>query len=339
MRALAACARRILFLTLVAITCACASDADWDLFKQGFVDPGGRVVDSGQGGISHSEGQGYAMLFAVHFDDRAAFEPLWRWTARNLQVREDALLCWRWDPNRGVTDRNNAADGDLLVAWALARAGAKWQAPEYTAAARRILQDVRRKLLRRVAHGMVLVPGLEGFDKREGLTVNLSYWIFPAFPELARVDPAPEWEELAGTGMAMLQYSRFGRWGLPPDWLRLGERVAPGGNPPERFGYDAVRIPLHLIWARRETDALMRPYRAYWGHFDGAKVLPAFTNLGDDSVDSHGAGQGVRAIAQVVLDHPRARVERLAPLARGESYYSSVLLLLAKLALRERPPG
>jgi endoglucanase len=276
------------------------------------------------------------MLFAVHYDDRTSFDALWQWTRRNLQVRDDALLAWRWDPQRGVTDRNNAADGDLLVAWALARAGEKWQQPDYTAAAQRIAQDVRRKSLRRVAHGLVLLPGLEGFDKPEGITINLSYWVFPALRDIARADPAPEWEELAKTGIAILQYSYFGRWRLPPDWLKLGERVTPGGPPPERFGYDAVRIPIYLLWSRRETDALMRPYRDFWGHFEGARPLPAFTNLKDDSVDSRGADTGIRAIAQVVAEHPRASADRLPALDKGQPYYSAVLLLLCKVALRER---
>jgi len=44
----------------------------------------------------------------------------------------------------------------------------------------------------------------------------------------------------------------------------------------------------------------------------------------------------VRAIAQVVLEYPRARADRLPALERGQSYYSAVLLILAKVALRER---
>jgi endoglucanase len=182
----------------------------------------------------------------------------------------------------------------------------------------------------------VLLPGLEGFDKPEGLTINLSYWVYPALRDLARADPAPEWDELAHTGIAMLQYSYFGRWRLPPDWLRLGERVAPAGPAPERFGFDAMRIPIYLLWSRRETDALIKPYRDFWGYFDGARYLPAWTNLKDDSVDSHGASLGVRAIAQMVAEYPQARADRLPALDREQSYYSSVLLLLCKIALRER---
>jgi len=37
-----------------------------------------------------------------------------------------------------------------------------------------------------------------------------------------------------------------------------------------------------------------------------------------------------------VRELPRASAERLPALEQGQSYYSSVLLLLAKVALRER---
>ncbi|HUP96653.1 MAG TPA: glycosyl hydrolase family 8 [Usitatibacter sp.] len=326
----------ICFATALLAVASHGADADWETFKQGFVEADGRVVDTGQGRISHSEGQGFAMLFAVHYDDRATFERAWQWTRRNLQVRDDALLAWRWDAQRGVTDRNNASDGDVLAAWALARAGDKWQQPEYTVAARRIARDVRQKAIRRSTHGLVLMPGLEGFDKPEGVTINLSYWVFPALRDLGRIDPAPEWEELAKSGIAILQYSYFGRWKLPPDWLRLGERVAPAGPAPERFGFDAMRIPIYLIWGRVENDALLRPYRDFWGQFEGARVLPAWTNLKDDSIDSHGAGQGVRAIARLVAGYPGTRAGSLPPLEREQGYYSSVLVLLCKVALRER---
>jgi endo-1,4-beta-D-glucanase Y len=330
------------FLTLIvpALTVistgltACAADNDWEVFKQAYVEADGRVVDTGQGRISHSEGQGFALVFAVHYDDRAAFERLWQWTQKNLQVREDALLAWRWEAGKGVTDRNNATDGDILVAWALARGAQKWNVAEYGSAAKRIAQDVRVRMVRKVNHGFVVVPGSQGFDKPEGLTVNLSYWVFPAFRELARVDPSPAWEEVSKTGIAMLGYSYFGRWRLPPDWLRLGSRVTPG--PPEQFGYNAVRIPIYLLWARLDTEPLMRPYRDFWGHFDGLRWVPAFTNFNDNSIDSEGGGVGIRAVAQVAREYPQARADRLPALDRGESYYSAALLLLTKVALRER---
>ena len=326
------------FLAMIASVLALAAnaaDADWERFVKSFVEADGRVVDTGQARISHSEGQGFTMLFAVHYDDRAAFDRLWQWTRRSLQVRDDALLAWKWE-NGAVADRNNASDADVLVAWALVRAAEKWREPEYEAAAKRIAQAVRRKLLKRVHHGLVLLPATEGFDKADGLTINLSYWVFPAFREIARVDPAPEWDELAKSGVAILKYAYFGRWKLPPDWLKLADPVAPGGTPPERFGFDAVRIPVYLVWGRQDTDSLMQPYRDFWGHFAGAREMPAFTNLKDDSVDSRGGGVGIRAIAQLVAAYPRIAGVRLPALESNESYYSAALLLLAKIAIRER---
>ena len=96
------------------------------------------------------------------------------------------------------------------MAWALLRAAEKWRDREHAAAAKRIAADIRSKLFRRSGHGLVLVPGLEGFDKPEGLTVNLSYWVYPALRDLERADPAPEWAELARNGLEMLGYSLVG---------------------------------------------------------------------------------------------------------------------------------
>lgn len=322
----------IAFLVMTAT----AVDSDWRVFKQQFVDQQGRVIDAGQGNASHSEGQGFAMLLAVHHDDRTSFDHLWTWTQQHLQVRDDSLLAWRWDPQLGVVDKNNASDADLFVAWALLRANDKWHSPDYLAASQKIAQDIRKKLLRKAPQGLVLLPGLEGFDKPEGLTINLSYWVLPALREIGRADPAPEWDELAKTGIAMLQYSRFGRWGLPPDWLKLEDKVSPADGFPERFSYDAVRIPLYLLWSRQESDALLKPYREFWAYFAGARFLPAWTNLKDDSVDSYDAPAGIRGIALWVGDYPNGQATRLPALDERQTYYSAALLLLCKMAQRER---
>lgn len=322
-------------LLLTACATASATEIGWKHFRQRFIQPDGRVVDAGQGGISHSEGQGYAMLLAVHYGDRATFEQVWQWTRKNLQVRSDNLLSWRWTPQAGITDKNNASDGDLLTAWALLRASSKWHVPEYLQASRKIARDIREKLLRKTPQGLILLPGAEGFDKQEGNTVNLSYWVFPALDEIGQADPSPEWAELSNTGMAILQYAHFGRWGLPPDWLTLTEKVAPSSGLPEQFGYSALRIPLYLLWSHRESPELLKPYRQFWGYFKGAQFLPAWTNLKDDSVDSYDASAGIRSLAQWVLDYPRTPAAGQYPPDEKQGYYSSVLLLLTEEAISE----
>lgn len=335
---------RAFFLCLLSIlpTLQCsapvtaAATADWKIFGQRFIEPNGRVLDDGQGRVSHSEGQGFALLLATHYHDRTAFQRIWQWTRKNLQTRNDALFSWRWEEPRGITDHNDASDADLLIAWALQRAGDQWHEPDYQAASRKIAQDIRSRLLRRTTHGLILLPGLEGFDKPDALVINLSYWVLPALPDIARADPAPEWEELAQNGLKIMQYARFGRWGLPPDWLKLVDPVSPAEGFPARFGYDALRIPLYLLWSKRETATLMTPYREFWGYFATGRFLPAWTNLGDDSVDSHDAGAGIHAIAAWSGSYADKQGPDLPALDEQQPYYSAVLLLLCKMALSER---
>ena len=53
----------------------------WDAFKAQFINEGGRVVsDDDGGGQTYSEGQGYALFFALVANDRPMFDKLLRWT-------------------------------------------------------------------------------------------------------------------------------------------------------------------------------------------------------------------------------------------------------------------
>ena len=102
--------------------------ADWEAYRSRFVEDSGRVVDTANGNISHSEGQGYGLLLALAASDRRSFEQIWSFTFTELLIRDDGLAVWKWDPaaKPRVTDRNNATDGDLLIAYALAKAGEVW---------------------------------------------------------------------------------------------------------------------------------------------------------------------------------------------------------------------
>lgn len=275
-------------------------------------------------------------MLAVHYDDPETFASVWKWTRSHLQTRPDRLITWSWSPATGVRDPNNATDGDLLVAWALGRAGKRWKNATYLKEARIISRDIRKGLLRKDSRGLVLLPGMEGFEKSGGPVVNLSYWVFPALRELEELDPAPEWQALRTTGIALLQEGRFGRWGLPADWIAVSETLAPAPDFPTRFGYDAVRIPLYLMWAGLDTPQLLEPFGDYWGYFSGARFIPAWTNLDDDSIDSYDASPGIRAIAQLALAAPALSEASLPPLNTDSGYYSSALLLMCKVMLAER---
>lgn len=312
--------------------------ADWSLYRSRFVAAEGRVVDTGRGGTSHSEGQGIGLLLSAAYGDRDAFERVWSWSRRNLQIRGDKLFAWKWAPREGggaVEDDNDAADGDILIAWALARAAAKWDVPTYREEATWITRDLRAKLLRRSSYGLVILPGSVGFEKPEGLTVNLSYWVFPAFRDFGKLEPAAEWPELIRNGLDLLKAARFGRWQLPPDWLLLGEKPGlPEGFAP-RFGYDAIRIPLYLTWAGLGDRPTLEPFLRFWTYFRGARFTPAWTDLQSDAIDSYDAPPGMQAVRELVRDATSAPPSRSSGGPRPDvrdNYYSSSLLLLTKLA-------
>ena len=315
-------------------------NGEWRLYQSRFIAPAGRVVDTGNGGISHSEGQGYGMLLAVAYDDPAQFERLWRWTESHLQVRGDHLFAWKWQPGAPtgaeVADRNSASDGDLLIAWALARAAARWQEPGYREAAREIAADVLDQLTVENEHRRLLLPGPEGFVHGSVVTVNLSYWIFPALQELAGIAPSPAWQELSAAGVDLLREARFGAGRLPPDWLALTTPPRPAPQFAPRFGYNAIRIPLHLVWAGFEDPDLLQPFLDYAAQRDGTPPASVDLISGRASAEPLSAGgQAILTLARRAVTGERAPLPALQP---EMDYFAASLLLLAKLALAERYP-
>src|SRR5260370_10579400 len=235
----------------------------WRQYRERFVTAEGSVVDNANGGISHSEGQGYAMLIAERLDDRPTFETIWRWTQSNLLVRGDGLAAWRWSPETPhVADHNNATDGDLLIAWALAEASDRWHVSEYRSSARQIVEALAANVVISSRFGPILLPASTGFagkDQPDAPVVNLSYWIFPAFKRLRAVSDAIDWDALTATGKSLIKLSRFGPRRLPGDWISLAAaQPAPAPSFPAVFGYDAVRIPFYLAWGQPADRDLLK---------------------------------------------------------------------------------
>ncbi|MGR9046235.1 MAG: glycosyl hydrolase family 8 [Gammaproteobacteria bacterium] len=305
---------------------------DWRLYKSKFVAEDGRIIDTGNGNVSHSEGQGYGMILAVKLNDKDTFGQVWHWTLDNLQVRNDSLFMWRRRPDTALPDedRNNASDGDILIAWALLEAAEKWQEPAYEQAAFKILNDIKSKLIVR-NHGMpILLPGEYGFKSQDKVILNLSYWVYPALSTFSLRDSDPVWTALIASGRALLRQARFGRWQLPPDWLTIDDADTISPAKSGRFGYDAVRIPLYLDFAGFEDDFL-EPFAECWSFYQG--YTPAWIALEENVMDSYGAGSGIRAIKQVILSAvKKTRSAQFESLDMAQDYYSATLLLLSKLS-------
>jgi endoglucanase len=312
---------------------------EWSDFKRRFVTDDGRVVDNANGGVSHSEGQGYGLLLASIADDGETFDRVWSWTRRNLYVRADGLASWKWDPARkAVADPNNASDGDILIAWALDRAADRFDRDDYRDAARRIARALGKAVVVPSPSGPILLPGVVGFRapaQADGPVVNLSYYVFPAFPRLKALAPEVDWDGVSATGLALLQASSFGPLRLPTDWIALGSGIPhPAAKFPPLFGYDAIRIPLYLAWAGRIDDERRHRFSSLWSERDdlGPFVIEVATGSVRQSFDDAGYRlvAALAACAVKTIAVPEELLRR-----RDAFYYPSTLRLLAYAAARE----
>jgi endoglucanase len=318
-----------------------ADGRDWRRFRERFVAVDGRVIDRANREISHSEGQGYGMLLAVAYDDRAAFARIRDWTFANLGVRDDGLLAWRWDPlaTPHVGDRNNATDGDLLVAWALLEAWIRWRDGADLAAAERLGRAVLKRAAPTSKVGRVLLPGVDGFDDRaqsDGPVVNLSYWVFPALERLGRVTGDPAWNEISATGLRLIEQSRFGLLRLPPEWLALGgDAPVPAAGFPKVFGYNAIRIPLYLAMMQTPPIRMLEPYARLWNpQYDvGPSVIDLETGSSKEPLADTGYKMVIAVAGTTIRDRRNYRLSEMPP---SRDYYPSSLELLSRTILRER---
>ena len=324
------------------IEASAADRAEWASFKRRFLTPEGRVIDTGNGGVSHSEGQGYGLFFAQACDDRASFEQILAWTRTHLARRGDSLHAWRWLPQAvdHVPDHNNATDADLFIAAALSRAGRRWGRPDHEAAARAIAVNVHDLLVRDTGDRLVLLPGVQGFEHPDGLTINPSYYVLPLLADLAALHPSPKWARLHADGLALLDQGRFGAWQLPPDWLHIGRgtgALQPHPNWPARFSYDAIRVPLFMSWSGCGESATVRAFTAYWA---SCANRPAWIDLRSNATAGYTAPSGMVAVAGIAAHAAQQGAKassppQFPPVSASPDYYSGALIILSRLAWLE----
>lgn len=288
----------------------------------------GRVIDTGNNGISHTESQGYGMVLAEAAGDRETFDSIHSWTERTLARSEDALFSWRYvptDPNP-VADRNNATDGDILIAWALTRAAARWGDRAYKSRAAAIRKSIHEQMVRPMGDHVFLLPGLSGFENDGRLTLNPSYYIWPALSLFQQVDGAKMWGPVIAGGEALLRGARFGPLRLPTDWVDVTapNDFTPALGRPPLFGFDVIRVPLYLMMDGRMDAA--RDMSGFWRSYQtrGA-AIPATVNVVTGEVAPYALSDGGMAVANRVLGVPAA------PKAPMTDYYSAVLQELCSL--------
>lgn len=307
----------------------------WSAWKRRFLSADGRIIDDGNGGISHSEGQGFGALLAQANGDRTAFQQIEAWTRANLLVRRDHLMGWRWHDDMGVApeDQVTATDGDLFRAWALLRAARDSGWSEWAGQAEEIARDIATCCLRpdpRVAGSPLLIPGSASRAVAERVLINPSYIMPRALRELGQAAARPELIAAADHGETVL--AELAALGAVPDWVDVTPEgyAAPVGHD-YLSGYDALRVALYLVWSGNAGHGAVKRGLDMMSRADLPDHVAVVTTLGG-VVREQSNFAGYAALAELASCVQAAKTMGDLP---DQPYFPATLELLAILAARE----
>lgn len=314
----------------------------WERYKSTFIQHNGRIIDKWQNSISHSEGQGYGMLNSVMYDDKATFDKIWQWTKNNMQIRKDSLFVWSWGKRHNideweVIDYNNAADGDILIAYALVKASVKWNNENYKTDALKIIESIRKNLFINWDNRTFILPAYYGFNKEDRLRINPSYLIFSAYKSFSEVDDKPFWEKIYKDSLYLIEKCYFGKFKLPPDWIVLNKtgEISIDEEKGAFFGYEAIRVILYLSWEKnpRFPDGVNEILKIY----EKLGYIPLFADLMKNTISLDDANAGFYAVyaraaektGNKILSQKLFKEAARKSAAEKDNYYSLSLVLLA----------
>ncbi len=256
----------VLCVTLSGLT-GCRAEPQpwplWEAYTAHFMDEQGRVIDRSAGDRTTSEGQSYAMFFALVDNDQKRFDKLLAWTEANLAAGDltARLPAWAWGRNASgewkTVDDNPASDADLWLAYTLIEAGRLWHDPRYDTLGRAIASRIAREEVVLVPGlGTTLAPGPHGFHPDEQTWVlNPSYLPLPVLTHLARLMPQGPWSSIVASLSQVLSVA--GAEGFAMDWVAAGNTGVHAGTAPAiptagvqeshpAGSYDAIRVYLWL---------------------------------------------------------------------------------------------
>jgi endoglucanase len=230
----------------------------WDHYANRFLDAHGRVVDPDRNAMTTSEGQSYAMFFALVANDRQSFQNILAWTQENLAGGDLSknLPAWSWGRNAngewGVLDDNSASDSDLWIAFDLIEAGRLWGMPEYNRVGEGLLSLIARYEVVQIPNvGWALTPGKNGFHQGvTGWILNPSYFPLPVLLALSKAAPSGPWGKIATSLPEWL--ASVTPDGFAMDWVECDVKgcspaIAPDKSSAHPQGsYDAIRV---YLWA------------------------------------------------------------------------------------------
>lgn len=325
----------------------CKTWPAWESFRDRFSTGDGRVVDPG---TSHrqttSEGQAYALFFALVADDRAAFDRILRWTQDNLADGDltGRLPAWQWgrrdDGTWGVIDENGAADSDLWIAYTLGEAGALWKSKKFSALGELIaMRILREETAILPGLGRVLLPAPRGFHPEAGAwRLNPSYVPIQVVRSMMARYPASEWASLLPGSVDLIV--RSSPRGFAPEWIvyREGAGFQSDEASQGMGSFNAIRV---YLWAGMLAGddpvrpALLRALAPMGRHVAAHGVPP----LEVDTRSGIPAGAGPAGFSAALLPflaasrlpealrQQRLRTDANPLFERADNYYDQVLAL------------
>lgn len=243
----------------------------WESYANKYLDAQGRVIDHGAEDRSTTEGEAYAMFFALVANDRARFDKLVEWTEVNMAQGDLTLHlpAWNWgkasDGSWKILDPNPAADADLWMAYSLCEAGRLWHDERYSKLGGIIADRVAEQEITKVPGvGVVLLPGAKGFHPDDKTWfLNPSYMPPMLLSYFAHRKPKSEWGDIAQS----LPVVVASKGGYVMDWLKaepasltpsLHPAAAQESKPNTTAGgsYEAIRVYLWMGIADQGTPGV-----------------------------------------------------------------------------------
>ncbi len=231
----------------------------WKIFKESSLAPSGRVIDhSDKRKITTSEGQSYALFFALVANEQEVFSKILNWTQSNLAQGDLAqyLPAWLWGKHQNkwqVIDSNSASDADLWIAYSLIQAGNLWNKPAYIKLGKLIAKNILEQETAIIKNlGLSLLPGAMGFIKYDSETKQIKSWkLNPSYvpiqimASLSLHNSDPRWLELLHSSQKMLLQTSNN--GFSVNWAMYKNNGYQYFDNENSIGsYDAIRV---YLWA------------------------------------------------------------------------------------------
>ena len=344
--------RRVLISVLLVLTVAavqaktlCSTVTpwqNWDIFQQTMISAQGRVIDASDARqITTSEGQSYAMFFALVNNDPLLFRRLVRWTEDNLAQGDLTahLPAWLWGRDAAgawqVLDANTAADSNLWIAYNLLEAGRLWGERSYTVLGHLMLQRMAREELVKVPDfGYLLAPGKYGFSDKGAWRFNPSYLPPQLIARVVHDQPSTLWAELqANTARFLIETSPLG---LAPDWISRTDGWSYAEDNEQLGSYDAIRVYLWVGMLDKDSlnSALLKEhFKQGLLALDGQHLPAEKINVVQGSAEGMGPPGFSAALIPLfdgthVAQEQRQRLQNVT--IKNLGYYNQALMLFGQ---------